>query len=83
LKLAVFVDGCFWHGCTMCRTIPRTRARFWREKIEGNKLRDRRITSQLRRAGWTVIRVKECGVSRRATIDRISRAIEMSRRAAA
>ena len=78
LKVAVFVDGCFWHGCT-CKYLPRTRAKFWRDKIENNRRRDRRVARRLRRVGWTVIRVKECAVFRPSTVTRISRAVEASR----
>jgi len=75
LKVAVFVDGCFWHGCSRCKYLPRTHTKFWREKIQANQRRDRRVSRQLRRAGWAVIRVKECTVSRASTLRRISRAI--------
>jgi DNA mismatch endonuclease (patch repair protein) len=81
LKIAVFVDGCFWHGCTRCKYLPRTHTKFWRDKIETNQRRDRRVSQRLRRAGWTVIRVRECAVFRAGTLRRISRALD-SRRAA-
>lgn len=58
-KLAVFVDGCFWHGCTACKNVPATRSQFWRKKIHDNKTRDRRVTRKLRRRGWTVVRFWE------------------------
>lgn len=64
-KLAVFVDGCFWHGCLIHGTKPETNAEFWQTKIKVNMERDLRVTSQLTDMGWTVIRVweheiKEC-----------------------
>ena len=60
-QLAVFVDGCFWHGHECGRNLtPKTNARAWREKIARNKARDRRITRRLRRCGWKVIRIWEC-----------------------
>lgn len=64
-KLAIFVDGCFWHGCPIHGTNPVTNADFWENKIKGNIERDRRVTSQLTKLGWAVIRVweheiKEC-----------------------
>jgi DNA mismatch endonuclease (patch repair protein) len=59
LKAAVFVDGCFWHGCPRHATQPKTKARFWREKIAGNRARDRRVNRELRKRGWTVVRVWE------------------------
>src|ERR1017187_1343756 len=50
-RLAVFVDGCFWHGCPKHATWPAHRAAWWRRKIEGNKTRDRVVNRVLRRAG--------------------------------
>jgi len=65
LKTAVFVDGCFWHGCPRHATQPRTNAKFWREKIAGNRARDRRVNRTLRADGWTVVRVWEHELLRR------------------
>ena len=59
-KLALFVDGCFWHGCPRCYQAPRQNAAFWREKIARNRTRDRHVTRMLRSAGWAVLRVWEC-----------------------
>jgi len=59
LKLAVFVDGCFWHGCPKHGTKPKTNATFWRMKISRNMVRDRRINQVLRAMGWTVMRIWE------------------------
>ncbi len=58
-KVAVFIDGCFWHGCPIHGTWPKANARFWRDKIETNRQRDRDTNRQLRRFGWFVIRVWE------------------------
>lgn len=58
-RLAVFVDGCFWHGCPRHYTAPRTNADFWREKFAENANRDRRVDDALRAAGWNVIRIWE------------------------
>jgi DNA mismatch endonuclease (patch repair protein) len=58
-KVAVFIDGCFWHGCPVHATWPKHNATFWREKIESNRRRDRDTNEQLRAAGWTVIRAWE------------------------
>lgn len=57
LKLAVFVDGCFWHGCPKHATWPKQNAAFWRKKITTNKTRDRRVNRELRALGWRVVRV--------------------------
>lgn len=83
LKVAVFVDGCFWHGCARCKYLPRTRRRFWKNKIETNVRRDRRVSQRLRRAGWRVLRVRECAVELSATIRRIAKALAANRSAAA
>jgi DNA mismatch endonuclease (patch repair protein) len=58
-KVAVFVDGCFWHGCPEHGTWPRNNADFWRRKIEGNVERDRDTDARLEADGWTVLRVWE------------------------
>lgn len=57
--MAVFVDGCFWHGCPEHGTKPSTNAGYWAGKIDGNKARDRDTDSRLRAAGWTPLRVWE------------------------
>ena len=59
LRLAVFVDGCFWHGCPRHGTRPRGNAAFWRAKLRRNQARDRRDTLRLRREGWQVLRLWE------------------------
>ena len=58
-KLCIFVDGCFWHGCPRHFSAPKTNQAWWKEKIADNRLRDRKKTRQLRRAGWTVLRIWE------------------------
>ncbi|SDM62529.1 T/G mismatch-specific endonuclease [Lentzea albidocapillata subsp. violacea] len=58
-RVAVFVDGCFWHGCPEHHRPATKNADFWREKIDGNKSRDVETTRTLTDAGWTVIRVWE------------------------
>jgi DNA mismatch endonuclease (patch repair protein) len=55
--VAVFVDGCFWHGCPKCYTRPKTNRKFWDKKRDDNMARDKRVTRQLRRQGWKVIRI--------------------------
>jgi len=56
-KVAVFVDGCFWHGCPLHATWPIANAGFWRTKIETNRRRDWETDHLLRNAGWKVVRV--------------------------
>lgn len=58
-RVAVFVDGCFWHGCPRHGTKPSSNKSFWREKLAKNRERDRRVTRTLRRAGWQVVRIWE------------------------
>ena len=64
-KLAIFVDGCFWHGCPKCGHIPKTRSSFWRAKILGNKRRDRANARKLRRIGFRVVRIWEHSLRRK------------------
>lgn len=59
LRLAVFVDGCFWHGCPKHATQPKGNAAFWRRKFAANQERDRRVNRGLKRAGWRVLRLWE------------------------
>ncbi|MFN6960687.1 MAG: very short patch repair endonuclease [Rhodocyclaceae bacterium] len=56
-RVAVFVDGCFWHGCPLHATWPKENAGFWRAKIEANRARDADTSRRLRELGWEVIRV--------------------------
>jgi DNA mismatch endonuclease (patch repair protein) len=78
-RLALFVDGCFWHGCPRCYRSPRHNASFWRIKVTGNRDRDKRVTRSLRAAGWTVIRVWECRIGNRVTIARIASSLAIRR----
>ncbi|MEV0350665.1 very short patch repair endonuclease [Nonomuraea sp. NPDC050680] len=58
-KVAVFVDGCFWHGCPEHHTVAATNAEFWAEKHRRNRERDAETDHLLRAAGWSVLRVWE------------------------
>jgi len=58
-KLAVFVDGCFWHGCPKHGTMPAGNRAFWKAKLSGNVERDWQVTRRLRQAGWKVLRIWE------------------------
>jgi DNA mismatch endonuclease (patch repair protein) len=64
-KVAVFVDGCFWHGCPRHGTMPRGNRAFWKAKLTRNAARDREVTRALRKAGWRVVRVWECALARK------------------
>lgn len=59
VRVALFVDGCFWHACPLHGARPLGNAAFWRGKLRANVARDRRVNSGLRRAGWKVVRVWE------------------------
>lgn len=58
-KVAVFIDGCFWHGCKAHRNIPEHNRAWWEEKIESNRARDRETDAHLRTLGWEVLRYWE------------------------
>src|SRR5579859_7258707 len=58
-KVAVFIDGCWWHGCPDHWVTPKANRAWWITKVEINVARDRRNDAELRKAGWTVIRVWE------------------------
>lgn len=59
LRVAVFVDGCFWHCCPRCLNVPATNIDFWLAKLEANTKRDRKVNRLLREQGWRVVRVWE------------------------
>lgn len=75
-KLALFVDGCFWHACPTCGRIPKTRTVFWQEKIDSNRRRDQRTRRQLRRLGYRVFRVWEHDVDKPTWLVRLKRALD-------
>lgn len=58
-RLAVFVDGCFWHGCPDHYKAPKQNLDYWTKKIEGNQVRDGDTSRRLAEAGWTVLRIWE------------------------
>jgi DNA mismatch endonuclease, patch repair protein len=58
-RLALFVDGCFWHGCPRCYRRPKSNQKFWDAKIARNRERDREVSRELRRLGWRVVRIWE------------------------
>lgn len=58
-RLAIFVDGCFWHGCSVHYAVPRVNTLYWKPKIERNRKRDAEDECVLRSAGWTVVRIWE------------------------
>lgn len=58
-KLAVYIDGCFWHGCPIHATVPKRNADYWVPKLQRNIERDREVTSMLESLGWLVLRFWE------------------------
>ena len=58
-RVAVFVDGCFWHGCPKHSVRPKTNRKFWDTKIKANKKRDEIVNKLLKKSGWRVIRIWE------------------------
>ena len=74
-RLAVFVDGCFWHGCPRCGSLPTSNREYWKAKIERNTRRDRLQTKELKGRGWSVLRVWEHDL-RAGTLERVVRRIK-------
>lgn len=75
-RIVVFVDGCFWHGCLTCGKSVEQSGKFWVNKIAGNRKRDRQVTTALESDGWTVLRIPEHDVRKKAllkrTVDRLA-----------
>lgn len=59
LNVALFIDGCFWHGCPSHCRLPATNKRYWIAKIKNNQKRDRSVRRELQNKGWTILRVWE------------------------
>lgn len=77
-RLAVFVDGCFWHGCPRHGRTPGSHREYWVPKLARNAKRDRQVSRLLRKQGWSVLRVWECALEGRralSTAARIARAL--------
>lgn len=64
MKIAVFVDGCFWHRCPKHYKEPEQNKKFWKNKINKNTARDKLVTKKLKKEGWRVIRVWEHSLRR-------------------
>lgn len=58
-KIAIFIDGCFWHKCPKCFIKPRSNKPFWKKKINQNLKRDKKVNKTLKKQGWKVIRIWE------------------------
>jgi DNA mismatch endonuclease (patch repair protein) len=78
-RVAVFVDGCFWHSCPEHKTLPKSNRTWWREKLRSNVLRDRQSDRILRKLGWEVLRVWQHDNFERAAL-RIQKVVMHRRR---
>ncbi len=77
-RVAVFVHGCFWHGCPHCQPPrPKSNRKFWHEKLDRNQARDQRKVRELRSAGWHVVTIWECRLRRSpaAQVARVKRVL--------
>lgn len=63
-RVALFVDGCFWHGCPRCYKAPKSRRAFWKTKLAHNRRRDDLQSRWLRTCGWVALRLWECQLRR-------------------
>ena len=77
-RVAVFVDGCFWHACPKHATLPKNNRALWKKKFIGNTNRDKRVNRELRKDGWRGVRIWEHDLSKNSAvcIRRIRRALE-------
>ena len=75
-KVAVFVDGCFWHMCPRHFSMPKVNRSFWREKLKRNVARDREVSASLKKLGWKVIRIWEHEI-----VDHLDRCVARVRKA--
>ena len=72
-RVAIFVDGCFWHGHDCRNTRPSANAEYWQKKRERNIKHDREVTAAFESRGWTVLRIWECELKKKSQKDTIER----------
>jgi DNA mismatch endonuclease, patch repair protein len=79
-RVAVFVDGCYWHGCPKCYRPPTSNESYWSQKLFRNTSRDRAVTRLLRRSGWRVARFWEhdCKKNAQLIVAKIGRLLKLS-----
>lgn len=80
LRLAVFVNGCFWHqhtGCSRAKR-PTSNIDFWNEKLDQNFARDRKVRAQLAEANWIVLDIWECEVNKADFPERLKKSVELT-----
>ncbi len=73
-KIALFADGCFWHGHNCRKTTPASNKEYWDKKISRNKTRDKQVNKHLIELGWTVLRIWECEINKHK--DEVARKIK-------
>ncbi len=82
-RIAIFVDGCFWHGHDCRNTRPNDHYEYWQKKRSSNIQRDKEITERFQKRGWTVIRIWECELkkqNRESIVKRLSAALNADRK---
>lgn len=80
-RVAVFVQGCFWHSCPRCRiSVPKKHRAYWLKKLTNNKLRDRQVQQRLKKQGWRTIIVWECQIKKKLDkiIDRLGKELRVA-----
>lgn len=77
-KIAIFVDGCFWHGCAQHSRTPLSNTSYWKKKLERNKVRDKEINKMNKKEGWRVIRFWEHQIKKNPTkaVEKIMKELE-------
>ena len=70
-RVAIFVNGCFWHGHSKCARarLPKSNPEFWKKKIHSNTLRDARVSGRLRRTGWSVFNIWQCNLRKPSSLN--------------
>ena len=76
-RIAIFVDGCFWHGHDCRNTRPKDNEDYWTKKREHNMKHDKEITEYFKNRGWTVVRIWECELSKKNTSTKVVDFVEM------
>jgi DNA mismatch endonuclease (patch repair protein) len=81
LYLAIFVDGCFWHGCPKHGSVPKTNRSFWQAKIKRNQARDKKADKNLRKLGWATLRFWEHDIRENIVrvVAKIEHAVQMQK----
>lgn len=79
-KTVIFVNGCFWHGHKNCKyfVVPKTRTKWWLDKINGNIARDKKAKGKLKRQGWKVISIRECKIRKSTFAEIIHRNLNIN-----